>query len=217
METYINLTHIQLLFLVIAMAITIYSWYQERTKSHLVLALLLIFLASHISISAIMPEIRTLPIWNYILKIFILIEAAAYYLIFYLLLKRKPFKKFILYWFLGFVLFSLISILYTDFGSSNYSTYSFMIGNIGLLIGSLFYFNELFRSGINPFKEFWFWIILGHFLFLAIDIPFTAMIKYLQSSPTFARYELELYCFFVIIGALYYLLYIPAILCKTKK
>lgn len=154
-----------------------------------------------------------------IVSVGMLLEVGCYLLLYASLLRGRRYRLFTFLYFLSFVVFSVVASVNVQQLNTGYPTYSFIFGSFGVLICIMIFFYEKLQEKFSyrVFKNFWFLISVGLFIFLTIEIPFMSLLNY------YMRMELELptgvmavYYAKLGISLLYYLTYLIGIRWKIR-
>lgn len=155
-----------------------------------------------------------------ITNIEMLVEVALYLLLYTFLVKKKEYRLFLTSYLIFFLVFSWIVATKIQPIHAEYPTYSFVFGSFGILIGILLFFYEKLNetNAENIFRNFWFWISAGLFVFFAAEIPIMSLLNYLlqqeydvieQVTPVLNAKR--------VISLIYYLMYLVGILCMKMR
>ncbi len=119
-----------------------------------------------------------------IVSVTMIVEVGGYLLLYGFLIRNRRYRIFIFIYFLLFLVFSALASISVQKLGEEYPTYSFIFGSLGVLISIMIFFYEKLKEKFSyrVFKNFWFLISVGLFIFLAIEIPFMSALNYLVQA-----------------------------------
>ena len=193
-------------------------WKEEKNASSFYLFILMLFLSLNNTLGMLIYFDEKGFFINF--NVSLLIELSMYYIIYYTLIRRKVFKKIVLACFASFVLISILNWIFIQTIYDEYSNYSFAYGAFVLLGIIVLFFYEQLQDGNhkNIFKNFWFWLSAGLFVFLSTEIPIMSILNLLLSGESSAQQAIPIVMLKIIVSSSYYLtLIIAFFICRRKK
>jgi len=148
--------------------------------------------------------------WIYIL--FVFFSFLFYFYWYYTILKKKLFKKIVIFFSIVFTIYAVINFLtlsWTDL----YHRQTIIFGSFIIIVVSLFYFSELLNSDkvLNIKNELRFWITTGLLLFYVGVFPL--MVFYEQ----FEKNYITAHILFIVMNAILYMCYSLGFIWNKKK
>ncbi len=214
---------IEYTLLILAFLVSIYVAFQEGIKKK---NITLVFITTAVLVFNSLyyfsffttgwGAVNNFPITN----IEMLIEVALYLLLYIFLLEKKKYKLFLTGYLLIFLVFSWIVATKIQPIHTEFPTYSFVFGSFGILIGILLFFYEKLNetNAENIFRNFWFWISTGLFIFFAAEIPLMSLLNYLlQQEDDIIEQVTPVLNAKKVISLIYYLMYLVGILCMKMR
>lgn len=154
-----------------------------------------------------------------IVNVEMLVEVGCYLLLYAFLIHDRRYRVFVFLYFLSFVVFSVFASIKIQELNKIYPTYSFIFGSFGVLVSIMIFFYEKLQERFNyrVFKNFWFLISVGLFIFLVIEIPFMSSLNYyFHAEVEVSTGVLTVFYTKMGISLFYYLTYLVGILWKIK-
>jgi len=151
----------------------------------------------------------------FLYNIIMIIEFSFYFFFFYSVYRLSAAKKTVLFLMAGYLAGALINIFFIQ-GMKVFHTYSFMIGCLLVIAGSIYYFLQMFRyprTG-SIMRDPAFWIASALLFYYACVLPVYGVLNYISSMSRYFNHTMKFIINFM--NILLYSLFTLAFLCKLS-
>jgi hypothetical protein len=151
----------------------------------------------------------------YLYNIIIIIEFLFYLFFFYSVYRVSTAKKTVIALMIAYLAGALINMIFIQ-GMKVFHTYSYMIGCLLVIAGSIYYFLQLFRypqTG-SIMRDPAFWIASALLFYYACVLPVYGILNYISSMSRYFNHTLRFIINFM--NILLYSLFTLAFLCKLS-
>lgn len=221
MDLYITLLYTQDILMVIACAISIFFYINKKTFAHLLLMILLIIL-----VLIHLPYYIPIPVtikkgFDIFYDLFAPMMVGIYILIYRNLITSCTVKRIITFLFSVVCILTFLNLCVSDSSYLFTSSHVIFLTSAFTIVCIFLFLYQLFQNTQtkNLFRNFWLWISLGLFVFLAGETPVMSALDYYQQNlaETSSSFNILFYVK-LILGSLYYSTFIITLfLCNPKK